>query len=115
MAYRHVPSDERGNLDPKSKRSIFLGYSENRKGYRLYDINKKRIVHSRDVVFDELTCGLQKETESISDEFRHVRIDMEELNHTDEDDDTSLKSPEATASQMLEWSIIVSLQTMHQH
>ena len=32
-AYCHIPDDERHKLDFKSRKCIFLGYSENRKGY----------------------------------------------------------------------------------
>jgi len=40
-----------------------LGYGSTQKGYRLYDVERMKVVHSRDVVFDETsTPGLQKET-----------------------------------------------------
>ena len=49
-------------MDPKEKRSIFLGYGIGVKGYRLYDTSKARIMHARDVIFDELasTTGEQR-------------------------------------------------------
>ena len=60
-AYIHVPKDERKKLDPKSKKCVFLGYSTTRKGYRLYHQKTSRIIHSRDVIFDELTRGHDSE------------------------------------------------------
>ena len=36
-AYAHTPKDERKKLDSKTKKSIFLGYGDGVKGYRLYD------------------------------------------------------------------------------
>ena len=48
-AYSHIPKDERRKLDSKSHKCVFLGYSESRKGYRLYDAENRKIVHSRDV------------------------------------------------------------------
>ncbi len=52
-AYMHVPKDERGKLDPKSKKCILLGYGRETKGYRLFDITRQKVVHSRDVQFNE--------------------------------------------------------------
>lgn len=56
-AYSHIPKDERQKLDDKALKCIFLGYSTNRKGYRLYNPNSRRIVHSRDVKFNEYEHG----------------------------------------------------------
>ena len=53
-AYAHVPKDERKKLDSKTKKSIFLGYGDEIKGYRLYDNNKKKVFYSRDVQFNEI-------------------------------------------------------------
>ena len=52
-AYAHVPKDERGKMDLKTKRCIFLGYGETTNGYRLYYEEKRRVFFCRDVVFDE--------------------------------------------------------------
>lgn len=61
-AYFHIPKDERKKLDPKARRSIFLGYGDVTKGYRLYDPMKSRVIHSRNVVFEENQCdGLEKQ------------------------------------------------------
>ena len=37
-----------------------MGYGDNHKGYWLYDVQKRRIVYSRDVVFNEMSGGLEK-------------------------------------------------------
>ena len=52
-AFAHVSKDERGKLDPKSKKCILLGYGERRKGYRLFDPEKEKVIYSRDVIFNE--------------------------------------------------------------
>ncbi|KAF2358687.1 Reverse transcriptase RNA-dependent DNA polymerase [Trinorchestia longiramus] len=53
MAYAHVPKDEREKLDSKSKTCVLSGYGSGTKGYRLYDFNVKKVLLSRDVVFNE--------------------------------------------------------------
>ncbi|KAL0426860.1 UNVERIFIED_CONTAM: Retrovirus-related Pol polyprotein from transposon TNT 1-94 [Sesamum latifolium] len=53
LAYVHVPSDERSKLDPKSKQCIFLGYKKGVKGYKFWDPVARKMVVSRDAVFDE--------------------------------------------------------------
>lgn len=53
ISHVHIPKDEREKLDSKSRRCILLGYGSITKGYRLYDLHKKKSLYSRDVVFDE--------------------------------------------------------------
>ena len=53
FCYAHVPDSIRRKLDAKSRKCIFLGYSEESKAYQLYDPKAKKIVTSRDVVFAE--------------------------------------------------------------
>ena len=60
-AYSHIPKDERQKLDPKTHKCIFLGYSTNRKGYRLYDESTHKVIHSSDAKFDESTHTVEKE------------------------------------------------------
>ena len=40
-------------LDDRSKPMVYLGVEEGSKAYRLYDPNTRRIVVSRDVIFEE--------------------------------------------------------------
>ena len=49
----HVPNANRTKWDAKSEKGIFLGYSEEAKGYRLYNPATKKISVSRDVVLSE--------------------------------------------------------------
>ena len=63
LAYSHVAKDKRQKLDVKSNKCIFLGYECNVKGYRLYDLNKKKVFVSRDVIFNEMqNISSQKES-----------------------------------------------------
>lgn len=49
----HIPKKIRKKLDPTSRAGFFLGYSDATKGYRVWDLEKKQVVISRDLLFDE--------------------------------------------------------------
>ncbi|KAG8474632.1 hypothetical protein CXB51_031261 [Gossypium anomalum] len=49
-AYAHV---DNGKLEPRSIKGIFLGYKAGVKGYKLWCPENRKVVISRDVVFDE--------------------------------------------------------------
>lgn len=53
LAHVHVPDVRRTKLDSKSITCVQLGISEESKGYRLYDPVSKKIVVSKDVIFEE--------------------------------------------------------------
>ena len=53
ISYVHVPTEKRRKLDDKSVKCIFIGYCEESKGYRLYNPETKKLMISRDVLFDE--------------------------------------------------------------
>lgn len=48
-----IPKELRKKWDPKSQKLLFMGYCENRKGYRLINPADKKIIFSRDVKFLE--------------------------------------------------------------
>ena len=47
---------KRKKLDDKSFQRVLLGMNEESKAYRLYDPVSKKIVVSRDVIFEENKC-----------------------------------------------------------
>jgi hypothetical protein len=53
IAYVHIPKEKRRKLDAKAEKCIFVGYSDEQKGYKCYNPQTKRACMSRDVVFDE--------------------------------------------------------------
>ncbi|GKV07537.1 hypothetical protein SLEP1_g19297 [Rubroshorea leprosula] len=53
IAYAHVPDQKRSKLDDKGEKCIFLGVSDQSKAYKLYNPLTKKVIISRDVVFDE--------------------------------------------------------------
>ena len=42
------------NLDKKVEKCIFNGYKDGLKGYKIWNLETKRVVYSRDVVFREM-------------------------------------------------------------
>ncbi|KAK2366240.1 putative mitochondrial protein [Trifolium repens] len=52
-AYVHISDQGRNKLDPKSKKCTFIGYGENKFGYRLWDDENRKMIRSRDVIFNE--------------------------------------------------------------
>lgn len=53
ISYAHVPDEKRKKLDNKGEKCIFLRVSNQSKAYKLYNPTTKKIVISRDVIFDE--------------------------------------------------------------
>ena len=61
ICYAHVPKDEWKKLDSKSVKCIFLGYGSDIKGYRLFNLEKGKILYSCDIIFNETQNEFQKE------------------------------------------------------
>ena len=55
ICHAHVPAEKRTKLEKKSKRCVFLGYSDVTKGYRRLDVKTNKLVFSKEVIFDEKT------------------------------------------------------------
>jgi hypothetical protein len=51
-AFFHINKENRTNLEEKSKKCTFIGYSVNDFGYRLWDYENIKIIRSRDMVFN---------------------------------------------------------------
>ena len=64
--YIHIPKDEISKLDYKFKPCIFLEYSHEEFGYRLYD-PKEKVIRSKDVVFLEDQTLQDPESNEMSD------------------------------------------------
>lgn len=92
QAFVHIPKDERKKLDSKSKKCVFVGYGATTKGYRLYDPLRKKIIHSRDVIFNEQKYGIDETFESQKEQERYVYLE-----YSDEPSET-IDSPDSPDS-----------------
>jgi hypothetical protein len=53
-AYVHIPKENTSKLDKKAEKCIFIGYKDGLKRYKLWKLETKKVVYSRDVVFREM-------------------------------------------------------------
>ncbi|XP_024177774.1 uncharacterized protein LOC112183641 [Rosa chinensis] len=53
ICYAHIPAEKTSKFDEKSQKCIFVGYSTSSKGYRLFNVETKKLIVSRDVVFND--------------------------------------------------------------
>lgn len=86
-AYAHIPKDERKKLDPKARKCVFLGYGTEIKGYRLFDVERQRVIYSRDVTFNENEFGILQNDEP--DETVNKFVDVELSIDDDVSDDVA--------------------------
>ena len=83
-AYYHVKESK---LDPRVKKSLFIGISPGVKGYRLKCSNSTKIIISRDVTFDEQFMMEKKIEEKAEDISKQVESDQKQV------DEKSIISP----------------------
>ena len=53
MSYVHIPYQRRTKLQPKSQKCVFLGYPDDTKGFKLFNLETNKFIRSRNVVFCE--------------------------------------------------------------
>jgi hypothetical protein len=82
----HVPSDKRSKLDPSEEKGIFVGYSENSKGVRVYIPGQRKIDVSRDVTFVEDSTFKESPAEE-EKEIEEQEVPSTEDHDTDQDHD----------------------------
>lgn len=63
----HIPKQKRAKFEPKSFKCVFVGYAENKKGYRLFNPTNNEVFTARDVVFMEEKSSEVKRSTNFSD------------------------------------------------
>lgn len=53
VAYVHVPKTQRSKLSPYAVRCVFLGFGQNQKGYKCFDVDSRKWYVTMDVTFME--------------------------------------------------------------
>ncbi|KAG6764687.1 hypothetical protein POTOM_032168 [Populus tomentosa] len=53
VSYVHIDSDTRNKLEAKSKKCFFIGYGDEEFGFRFWDDQNRKIIRSRNVIFNE--------------------------------------------------------------
>nr|CAN73703.1 hypothetical protein VITISV_000540 [Vitis vinifera] len=53
VSYVHIDSDARSKLDAKSKICFFIGYGDEKLSYRFWDEQNRKIIRSRNVIFNK--------------------------------------------------------------
>ena len=83
-----LPKQKVRKLDPRAQEAVFLGYAESSKVYKLWDGELRKIVISRDVVFDEFSsgvCGNIGVGNILDTDEDLVSLDIEDDNNTSDD------------------------------
>jgi len=57
LAYIHVPKDKSRKLGLRTKWSIFVGYDDASKAYRICSSQLQKLIVTKDVVYDESIMG----------------------------------------------------------
>ena len=91
-AYAHIPKDERSKMDPKAKKSIFLGYGIGVKGYRLFDTDTSKVFHSRDIIFHERASISELGTEEVENQ-QLVEVECENISSDDDENSREATEP----------------------
>ena len=74
-AYAHIPDQRRQKLDVKTEKLRFVGYSIASKAYKLFNVQTRKMVIRRDVVFNE--TDFECETTNTRQVSTKVEVDLE--------------------------------------
>ncbi|KAL0303185.1 UNVERIFIED_CONTAM: Retrovirus-related Pol polyprotein from transposon TNT 1-94 [Sesamum radiatum] len=70
-AYALIPSQKREKFDGKGQKLVFVGYSDESKGYHLLDPSTSKVIISRDMIFDENSAWDFKEKQIVESDYYH--------------------------------------------
>jgi len=77
-AYVHVPKENMSKLDKKDEKCIFIGYKDGLKGYNIWNLETKKVVYNRDVVFSEMKDVVKKEVLPSKEKLEKKQFDLKD-------------------------------------
>jgi hypothetical protein len=84
-AYVHVPKENRSKMDNKVEKCIFISYKDGVKGYKLWNLETKKNIYSRDVVFREVKYVSEHEFAPefppTQDELEKIELDLDDAKY----------------------------------
>ena len=90
MMHTHMSQEMKGeNFDSKSRKCIMVGYGMVTKGYRLYDPTDRKILHSRDVQFNERSKDRGPNTQEVFDTDYRLIAEFSETSDTESNFDAT--------------------------
>ena len=94
-----LPRAKVKKLDPRAREAVMMGYSAQSKGYKLWDVESKKFVVSRDVRFDESRAAVDKTAEVEGESVAVVDITQDNNNNVNDSSQVEpTEQPSATAS-----------------
>ncbi|XP_040956008.1 uncharacterized protein [Gossypium hirsutum] len=78
LCYVLVPEERRTKLDRRSMPGVFVGYSNVKKGYRVFDPLTKKVVVSRDVKFSEASSWKWDGIEANLPDGEEIDVDLQQ-------------------------------------
>ena len=67
VSYVHIDSDARSKLDAKSRKCFFIGYEDETFGYRFWDDQNRKVIRSRNVIFNEQVMYKDRSSTKLDD------------------------------------------------
>uniref|UniRef100_H3H572 Polyprotein n=2 Tax=Phytophthora ramorum TaxID=164328 RepID=H3H572_PHYRM len=94
VGYAHVDKAKRTKLEPKSFKCMFLGYAENSKGYRVYDLESNKVKVTRSLKLDEREVdGIYESTPTESTTDIHSTEDVDEVVQLEQEQQSATQAP----------------------
>jgi hypothetical protein len=93
-AHVHVPKENRSKLDNKVEKCIFMGYKDGVKGYKLLNLETKKIVYSHDVIFREVKDVSKQEFLPTQDKPKKIELMLDDAkSESSEEDEPKEEEP----------------------
>ena len=73
-------------MDSKSEKCIFIGYRDGLKGYKFWNLETRKVVYSRDVVFKEVKDVIKHEVQPKEPEKIEFELKEQESDSTTEEE-----------------------------